>query len=102
MHDLEGLFCKTGSLWINRQIRITGKNMNGPKLTGPEVHKGGAGAGLTHGLRPRTMEQWVSWFAGWRWAFCKKRPVGVFFPAVNLDIIQEFTVLQKTPCSSCI
>ena len=45
MHDLEGLFCKTGSLWIIHKFADAGKKMSsGPNLAWPT----GAGALEAH------------------------------------------------------
>ena len=54
MHEDEGLFCKTGSLWINGKIHSAWKKIHGPNLVGPigRKNRGALGCGLTHGLQP--------------------------------------------------
>ena len=50
MHEVQGVFCKTGKLWIIAKIRRQGKTLYGPKLRQAQQKKtkGGAlGCGLT-------------------------------------------------------
>ena len=63
MNEHEGLFCKTGVLWNNRQNRPEEKNMTWAKTAlGPIVQKVGA-AGLTLGLA-----RWVERGSRAKWA----------------------------------
>ena len=47
MPEVQGCFCKTGNLWINRKFVDLEKNMNGPNLAGPTVYRRGTGSGCS-------------------------------------------------------
>ena len=49
MHEAQGVFCKTGKLWINSKIVPRKKILKGPDLSSPTVG-GGAVVRLTMGL----------------------------------------------------
>ena len=60
MHELGGLICKTGNLWINGKIPgAEKKHMGAESGTGPTVGRKknrGAGEASPSGLRPRLEE----------------------------------------------
>ena len=61
MHEVQGCFCKTGSLCINRKFVDLEKNMNVPNLAGwPNMRKKrrAHGGGLTHGLLAQSVLGW--------------------------------------------
>ena len=51
MHEVQGVFCKTGKLWINRQIIERKKNVTWAESGWPNRTEGPEEL-LTHGLRP--------------------------------------------------
>ena len=68
MHEVQGVFCKTGKLWIIAKIRRQGKTLYGPKLRQAQQKKtkGGAlGCGLTQWALARSVVRWTGWAAVW-------------------------------------
>ena len=66
MHEVQGVFCKTGKLWIIAKIRRQGKTLYGPKLRQAQQKKtkGGAlGCGLTQWALARSVVRWTGWAA---------------------------------------
>ena len=52
MHDLEGLFCKTGKSWDNAKFAGPGKNISGRICWASSVQERALGWGAHHGLQP--------------------------------------------------